>query len=88
MVANRIDIFAPRWNDRKLLIAKWKVKPGTNEIHVMARKKDGTRYFPNPIVATDTQLAKYPVKKHPHGEMVEADLNELLEEEDALLHRL
>lgn len=76
---NRIEIFAPRWKDRKLLIAEWKVGD-QNEIVITATKKDGTPFYPNPIRVSGEKLRSYPVVAHKHGRMRECDLDELLED--------
>lgn len=75
---NKIVILAPRWKDRKVLIADYKIGQN-NEIRITAAKKDGTPYYPNPFYATGEMLRKYPLVEHPHGKMREVPLSDLLE---------
>lgn len=75
---NRIVIKAPRWRDRKVLVADWKIGQAKNEIVIEAAKKDGTRFYPEPIITTGQQLKSYPLEKMPHGNMRVVALDDLL----------
>lgn len=76
---NDIPILSPRWKDRKVLIAKWKV--GThNKIYFTAAKKDGTKFYPNDYYMSGKDIATYPLIKHGHGEMYEIPLDVVLDE--------
>lgn len=46
-----IEIWAPRWKDRTVLVADWKIQAGRNIIDILASRKDGTRFYPLPFVA-------------------------------------
>lgn len=74
---NRIPIKAPRWRDRKLLVANWKIGE-ENEIVIEAKHKDGTLYYPEPIYATGEQLRKYPLINQGFGDLREVSLDDLL----------
>jgi hypothetical protein len=52
---NRIEIIEPRWHDRTLLVATWKVGED-NQIAV--KHKD----FPEPFYMVGEQLKKYPTQ--------------------------
>jgi hypothetical protein len=53
---NIIPIFAPRWHDRKLLIAKWRV--GThNQINIAHTS------FKEPLYMSGEKLRAYPLEK-------------------------
>ena len=60
MSTNLIQIHAPRWKDRTVLVAKWRVET-LNEIEILAARKDGTRYFPSKYEITGAELMKYPI---------------------------
>lgn len=77
---NRIVIFAPRWKDKTVLIANWKIGV-ENEIEITAQHADGTRYFPEPFRVTGAWLAQFPVVQHKHGAMREVPLERLTDEE-------
>lgn len=65
---NTLTIFAPRWKDRTVLLAAWKV--GTlNKVVITTKKKDGTLYFPEPLYITGEMVRTFPieVKVSPNG---------------------
>ena len=77
-MANLINIFAPRWKDRTILIADWKIGKD-NDIDITATKKDGTRYFPEVFHATGEWLQAYPLEDKPNGKMRIVPLQALFE---------
>lgn len=79
---NKIKIIAPRWKDRTVLIALWKIGE-LNEIEITCAKKDGTRYYPNPFIVRGEELNQYPIVNHEHGAMREVPLQVLLDREEA-----
>ncbi len=53
-----IIIFEPRWHDRKVLIAKYKVSQGTNEIiFTKAKNLIGKRFY-----LRGEEIIKYPLE--------------------------
>ena len=55
-----IKIWAPRWHDRKVLISRYKVKEGINEIQFTK-----TKLFEGEIFRlTDKQIKKYPLESN------------------------
>lgn len=58
-----IEILAPRWKDKTVLIADWKVGPH-NKIVIKAKKQDGSRYFPEPFYMSGEKLQTYPTQPH------------------------
>lgn len=66
-ILNYIPINSPRWKQRTIGIATYRVKE-ENEIDVLAvSKKDGQRYFPFSYYATREQIVKYPKQTLPSG---------------------
>lgn len=59
-----IQILAPRWKDKTVLIADWKVGRH-NKISITAKRKDGTRFYPEPFYMSGEKLRTYP--KQPHS---------------------
>lgn len=64
MSVNHIVIFAPRWHDRKLLVADWKIGE-KNMIEVTARNKNGDLHFPRKFFGLGADLKKYPLEDIP-----------------------
>lgn len=61
--AQLIEIKAPRWKDKTILIADWKV--GTdNEIVITATNKDGNRYYPKSFYMSGDKIKSYPKQSH------------------------
>lgn len=56
---NKIDIWAPRWRDRVVLVADWKVGP-ENKVEITHTNKAGVRSFPNPFVMSGQKIRSYP----------------------------
>ena len=61
---SKIEIKAPRWKQRVVGIASFRVGDH-NEIHITATGKDGKRYYPDPLYANratittcETQILK------------------------------
>jgi len=52
-----INIWNPRWHDRKVLIAKYKVKPGTNEIIFTKAKTLKGKY-----TLSGEEISKFPIE--------------------------
>lgn len=57
---NHIEVKAPRWRDRTVLVAKFRVATN-NQIEITAKRKDGTRYFPEAYEMDGKDLMKYPI---------------------------
>lgn len=74
---NKISIWAPRWKDRKVLIADWKIGM-KNEITITCTNAKGDRRYPEPFIMSGEKLATYPVVNHEHGKMREVPLDDLL----------
>lgn len=55
---NTIDILAPRWRDRKILLAEWK-------LGVMNKVVVHNRSFPEPLYISGRKAMQYPVELHP-----------------------
>lgn len=53
---NRLEIIAPRWHDRTLLLADWKIGK-VNQIVVKHHE------YPEPFYATGDELRKFPVEE-------------------------
>lgn len=56
---NTIEIFAPRWRDRKILVAEWKIGVGVNKIVVRDKR------FPEPLYITGRKAMQFPVETKP-----------------------
>ena len=62
-VCNLFKIKAPRWKDRTVLLADWKV--GThNEIRIEAARKDGVKFFPEPLYISGEDVRKHKKQAH------------------------
>jgi hypothetical protein len=61
--ANKLLIKAPRWKDRTVLLADWKIGLH-NEIVITASRKDGSRYFPESFYMSGEKVKKYPTQPH------------------------
>jgi hypothetical protein len=57
--ANEIRIKAPRWRDRTILVAPWKVQY-KNTIIIEAKRRDGSLFYPEPIVVWGATIGKCP----------------------------
>ncbi len=65
-VANKIEIKAPRWKQRVVGIATFRV--GThNEIEILATGKDGKRYYPETFYASGDQIKTCETQTLPSG---------------------
>lgn len=63
---NHIEIRSPRWKERVVGIAKFRV--GThNSIDIMATDKTGKRYYPDTYYISGADIAKHEVQKLPQG---------------------
>lgn len=74
---NPIEIFAPRWKDRTILVADWKIG-AKNLINITCKKASGERYYPNPIEVSGEKLREYPVEVKPYGKMRVVKLDDIL----------
>ena len=74
--AQLIEIKAPRWKDKSILIADWKVG-NHNEIVIKATNKDGERYYPQPFYMSGEQIKKYPKQPHSIGEVYIVPLSDM-----------
>ena len=54
-----IDIWQPRWKDRKVLIATYKVKPGKNKVTFSK-----TKCLPGVYEVEGKDIVKYPVESN------------------------
>lgn len=54
-----IEIWAPRWKDRTVLVADWKIQAGRNIIEIVAERKDGSRFYPLPFAADGAWLRSF-----------------------------
>lgn len=61
---NKIEIWTPRWKDRMVLVADWKLGVH-NEITITAKRKDGTRFFPNSLYISGDKARTFPIQQHP-----------------------
>jgi len=62
---NKFDILAPRWKDRTVLLADWKIGQH-NEINITCVNKNGERYFPEPFYMSGEKIKTYTAQ--PHGD--------------------
>lgn len=76
---NVINIRAPRWHRKDVLVASWKVG-SWNQITIEHVNKQGVRSYPEPFIVSGEWLKKYPLIDHPHGKMIEIPLADLIEE--------
>lgn len=65
---NEIIIHAPRWKDKTVLVADWKIGM-KNKIVITAKRKDGSLYYPEPFIAWGEQLRNYPLEQRAYGKM-------------------
>lgn len=72
-----ITIFEPRWKDKTVLIADWKIGP-ENDIEITCMNGDNRRY-PQPFHASGEWLRQYPTEQKPYGTMRIVPLDKLLE---------
>ena len=80
--AQLIEIKAPRWKDKTILVADWKVG-ADNEIIIKATNKSGERYYPKSYYMSGEKIKTYPKQPHSIGEVYIVPLQdlELLERE-------
>lgn len=57
------DIWEPRWRDRRVLLAKRRIKDH-NKVIISQEKADGTRYFPEPLYISGKDAKKYKVESN------------------------
>lgn len=60
---NVLTILAPRWKDRTVLLADWKIGLH-NEIRITASRKDGSLFFPQPFYMSGEKVKTYPTQQH------------------------
>jgi hypothetical protein len=81
---NHIEIKRPRWKERVVGIATYRVKE-QNSIDIVATSpKDGARYYPNTFYATKEDIVKNEKQTLPSGVvlyLVPIDTLEILERE-------
>ena len=64
---NKIEIRCPRWKQRVIGVASYRIKE-ENEIQITAiSPKDGRRYYPDPFYATREQIVKNETQTLPDG---------------------
>lgn len=76
---NTIIILAPRWRDRTILVADWKIAT-ENQIIITAKRVNGSLFYPNPIIVSGAKLKTYPTEKKPYGTMRIVKLDDLINE--------
>lgn len=76
-MSNQIKIFAPRWKDRTVLVAEWKIG-ATNDIAISCRKTSGELYYPEKFTVTSDWLKRFPTEQKPYGTMRIVPLDDLL----------
>ena len=85
---NHIQIKAPRWKQRTIGVASYRI--GThNKIEIMATsKKDRKRYYPETYYISGDRLLEYPIQKLGNGTVLHlvpiADLDTLMIEPEEL----
>jgi len=63
---NHIEIKAPRWKERVVGIAKFRV--GThNSVDIMATDKEGKRYYPDTYYISGADIEKHEVQRLANG---------------------
>ena len=80
---NQLTIFAPRWRDRVVLLADWKI--GThNRIDIKSKGADGHPHYPSPMYVSGAKAKSYPVESVKGFKMRPVPLAELeaMEEQD------
>jgi len=75
-----IEIFAPRWHDRKVLIAKYKVQYGSNNIEFTKARNLKGRVF----TMAGAEIAKYPLSTNGTIPCYEVPLEVVLEGDNAV----
>lgn len=75
---NELIILAPRWKDKKVLIASWKLVEPDNRITITAERKDGTRFYPASYFISTKKIKTYPLEKMKQGAMYIVPLNDLM----------
>lgn len=75
---NEIIIFAPRWRDKVVLIADWKIGM-KNIIKITCRNTSGGLRYPEPFIVMGEVLKKYPIEQMSHGNMRKVPLQDLLD---------
>jgi hypothetical protein len=75
-VANKLEILAPRWKDRTVLLADWKIGQH-NEINITCVNKDGERYFPQPFYMSGEKIKSYPAQPHSTRKVYTVPINDL-----------
>lgn len=73
---NNIEIWSPRWNDRKVLIAKYKVGTFNKIRFTKAKNLVGKEYQMN-----GADIARYPIETNGTIACYSVDLDTLLENE-------
>lgn len=63
---NLIEIRSPKWKDRAVGIAKYRVG-SLNEIRILATDKTGKRYYPDNYVVKGNVVKSCKVQKLPSG---------------------
>lgn len=64
--ASRIEINSPRWKQRVIGIANYRVK-AHNVIEIMAKKKNGEKYYPDDLYASGEMIRKCETQTLPSG---------------------
>ena len=86
--ASLFEIKYPVWNGGKRMVGLYHRNVGNhNQIEILAKRKDGTRIYPNPFYMSGKDIKTYPLeprKKYPHMflYMIPIDDLDLLERED------
>lgn len=55
-----LEIFAPRWRDKTVMLAPWKLGEH-NEVRILAKRSDGSPYFPAPMYISGKVAKTYPL---------------------------
>lgn len=63
---NKIEIRMPRWKQRVVGVASFRVGQH-NEIDIIAKGKDGERYYPEPLYGSGEMIRKCEVQTLPSG---------------------
>lgn len=81
---NVLTIKQPRWKDRVVLLAAWKVGEHNEILIEQRRKSDDVPYFPNPMYMEGEIIKSFPLEKQYHGEFYAVPLQylQVLERED------
>lgn len=81
----KIVIWAPRWRDRTVLIADWKIGLGLVDIDIQAKRKDGSLFYPQVIRVEAAWLKGFPIERINGKAMRAVPLDELIETERNVL---